>query len=57
MQVTEIYKSMDYSPGSKNWNYTIDTSVDGIKMEMENMEYMHSSLATANERLNELERD
>ena len=48
---------MDYSPGSKNWNYTIDTSVDGIKMEMENMEYIHSSLATANERINELERD
>ena len=50
-------KSMDYSPGSKNWNYTIDTSVDGMKMEMENMEYMHGSLATANNRITELERD
>ena len=50
-------KNMDSSPGSKNWNYTIDTSVDGMKMEMENMEYMHGSLATANERITMLERD
>lgn len=50
-------KNTDYSPGSKNWNHSIDGTVDNLRLEMKAMEYMHNSLSTANTRIESLERD
>ena len=52
-----LKKNLDESPGSKNWNHSIDGTVDTLRLEMRAMEYMHNSLSTANDRIERLERD